>query len=341
MKIRKTMIVTLAVLCLLAIITFTALSLRDDFKYSETDKLGNTAGNLYNKGLFCDAGDRIYFSNINDNGYLYSMKKDFTDFQKHYEDMVRYINADEYYIYYSRMNNLKKEASQNVFTFYSNGIFRIEKGKHDIFMLHNLPIGTMVLYKNKLYYQYYNEGEPLMIKALDVNGASDEFIVRNDAQAVNIFKEKLYFADAGNDNLLYSIDLESNYKAPVAAIDAYLPIVTDEGTYYISNSDGYRIFRLSPDQKEKKLIADYSCCTYNVTEGGRYVFFQRDDTIGNGVYVYDSVKDEEKLILAGDYKWFNIAGNYLFFYDFAETKCYAYHKLTGELSEFKAPKIEK
>ena len=43
--------------------------------------VGNTACNLYNNGLFCADDDKIYFSNLNDGGALYSMSKDLSDFE--------------------------------------------------------------------------------------------------------------------------------------------------------------------------------------------------------------------------------------------------------------------
>ena len=67
--------------------------------------IGNTAGNLYNGGLFCEYEGRIYFSNPDDDYALYSMKTDLSDLKKLYNDYARYINVDENYVYYTRMNN--------------------------------------------------------------------------------------------------------------------------------------------------------------------------------------------------------------------------------------------
>ena len=40
--------------------------------YNKEFVLGNSAGNLYNGGLFCKQEDTIYFSNMNDDGALYT-----------------------------------------------------------------------------------------------------------------------------------------------------------------------------------------------------------------------------------------------------------------------------
>ena len=44
--------------------------------------VGNTAGNLYNSGLFCEYDGTVYFSNAADNGALYSMNVDETEVKK-------------------------------------------------------------------------------------------------------------------------------------------------------------------------------------------------------------------------------------------------------------------
>ncbi len=44
--------------------------------------LGNTAGNLLNKGLFCESDGKIYFVNPYDGNTLYSMNPDETQPEK-------------------------------------------------------------------------------------------------------------------------------------------------------------------------------------------------------------------------------------------------------------------
>lgn len=51
-------------------------------KMNEGYVTGNTAGNLYNGGLFCESEGVIYFSNLYDDGCLYSMLPDETDIKK-------------------------------------------------------------------------------------------------------------------------------------------------------------------------------------------------------------------------------------------------------------------
>ena len=55
---------------------------------NDEELVGNTAGNIYNGGLFCERDGRIYFSNDNDDGSLYVMNSNSTNFKKLHTDRL-------------------------------------------------------------------------------------------------------------------------------------------------------------------------------------------------------------------------------------------------------------
>jgi hypothetical protein len=73
--------------------------------YNDPSVLGNSSGNLFNGGLFCESDGKIYFSNPNDEGRIYSMDEDFTNFKKLSSDTGNYLNvAGKYIVYVDTMN---------------------------------------------------------------------------------------------------------------------------------------------------------------------------------------------------------------------------------------------
>ena len=68
---KKVIIGIIAILLCLAIFWGNKF-LTPETKMNQGFVNGNTAGNLYNGGLFCEYNGVIYFSNPNDNGRLYS-----------------------------------------------------------------------------------------------------------------------------------------------------------------------------------------------------------------------------------------------------------------------------
>ncbi|MBQ6128048.1 MAG: DUF5050 domain-containing protein, partial [Lachnospiraceae bacterium] len=64
------------------------------------DTIGNTSGNLNNKGLVCENDGYIYFANLADNHCLYRMTTDGNDAEKLADIPVAYINAAGDYLYF-------------------------------------------------------------------------------------------------------------------------------------------------------------------------------------------------------------------------------------------------
>ena len=69
------------------------------------DTVGNSAGNLNNKGLFCETEDKIYFANAYDNNKLYSMNLDGSEIEKIGDASVEYLCNGGNYLYYYQSSN--------------------------------------------------------------------------------------------------------------------------------------------------------------------------------------------------------------------------------------------
>ena len=304
-------------------------------RYDSSGSVGNTAANLYNLGLFCEYDGRIYFSNNNDDGLLYSMDRELGDFALICDDNVRYINVDSNYIYYSRNNNLKEQSAQTIFIFYSNGIFRISHKGKDLKMLWNQPIGSMMLYDNRLFYQYYSDGSNLSIHCMGIDGEDDVLFIDDQNPAVCIYNNRLYYTGYNSDHYLHSASVLNASAQVEAETGMYCAVVENGALYYIDLDHGYRLCRAKTDGSEVEVICPDRCCTFNVSSGGRYVYYQTDGGTDNAMYLYDRISGTTELICRGDHKWINLAGDYCFFYKYDESAVYAYKD--GKLSYFNPP----
>lgn len=306
---------------------------------STSIRQGNSAGNLYNLGLFCTDGDRVYFSNQNDQGMLYSMSRDYTDFKKLSTDCVRYINCDDNYIFYSRNNNLKDKAARSIFVFYSNGIYRINKKGKNLTMLWNEPIGSMVLYRNRVLYQRYTEGRKLTINSVGIDGKSDIELVSDDSPAVSINNGKLYFAGIRNDKKLHSVSLDSASSKVEADGCFYNPIVHNGFVYYINTDKKYKLCCSDLNGDNVSVLVSDKVSSYNFSDDFRYLYYQKDGSNDNGLFVLDMNSFESKNIMKGDFKWLNVVGNDCFFTKFDDTDSYVYSPDKG-ISLFDPPVVD-
>ena len=86
---KKKRIRLIIAIVVLVIIVGVIIFLYNTFRmrFNDTYVNGNSAGNLYNSGTFCESGDTIFFANPDDGNKLYSM------------------NADEHYVYYTRADS--------------------------------------------------------------------------------------------------------------------------------------------------------------------------------------------------------------------------------------------
>ena len=79
-------------------------------RYNDGYVNGNTAGNLYNEGYFCEKDGIVYFANPADNYCLYSMNPDGTNIKKLEDQSVSYINVDDHYIYYCKLKGKSADS---------------------------------------------------------------------------------------------------------------------------------------------------------------------------------------------------------------------------------------
>ncbi len=297
--------------------------------------VGNTAGNLYNGGLFCENGDRIYFSNPNDDYTLYSMNLQIDDFKKLYDDYARYINVDENYVFYTRMNNKKTNPTQSIFIFYSTGVFRLKKNGGSLQMISPDPCGSLLLYDNRLYYESYKDNA-LTLHRVDINKENDRKLFSDDTPVASVYGDKLYYSGNLSDQNIHYVNTSGNTAVAVET-KAYLPIALDEGIFYISTENDYNIYLVDYEDKERKCIVNRPVTWYNITTDGKYVFYNCDREDENGMYMLDREKNEETKIAEGNFKWINLAGGYCFYFDFFTEKVYAYDYVNKRLNAFIPP----
>ena len=76
-KLKNILIIIITFVILTALIVLVIMSGR--IPLNDENTVGNTAGNLNNKGYFCEYDGRVYFANAYDNYSLYSMNPDESD----------------------------------------------------------------------------------------------------------------------------------------------------------------------------------------------------------------------------------------------------------------------
>lgn len=290
--------------------------------YNSEDTAGNTSGNLFNGGLFLELNQKIYFSNLNDNGSLYSMDLALDNYKKINKDRAAYINGAGKYLYYTRMNYKNKKTTKSVFSFSNTGIYRINLNGGNTISLYENPGGLINLYGNTLYYQHYNSKEGLKLYQVGIDGNDEKKISDEPILPMTIWENSLYYTGTDKDHYIYARNLTTGNRSLVYDGNCYAPIINNNTIYFMSQADDYTIYRIEKDQETPVQIINQRCSTYNITEDGQYLYYQIDNNESNGIGSLNLTTGERTVIKEGNYKNINIAGGYVFFEDFEEHNIY-------------------
>lgn len=307
---------------------------------NEDGQLGNTAGNLYNGGLFCEYDGRIYFSNFNDDGALYSMDLTCSDVEKIATDKPAYLNIDDHYIYYARINNTKQHASSSIFDFYNVGIYRIDHDGKNTKMLYKDPAGLLSLYGNKLFYQHYTTDTGITFYSVNTDGRKETKLSDDPILPASYYDGRMYYAGALNEHGIHAKDMKTGVIYDIYDGNCYMPVATVTGIYFISLEDNYALCRIDFDGTNKTVLVDKFVSSYNISEDGNTIIYQVDGGDSNRIVALDIPTMATNTLLEGNYKNIHMTSSYVFFRDFNEQNTYAYQISTDEIRTFHPPVIE-
>lgn len=338
--IKKVLITILIIAVLIVGGVFILKSSQDDTKYTSEAQLGNSAGNLYNGGLFCEYDDEIYFSNLNDDGALYRMDPNLTNFKRISDDKVSYINANEHYIVYSRLNNKKQQLTNSLLTFNYVGIYRIDKDGSDSLMLDDSAVGLVTLYGNDIYFQHYSNEDAYSLYRVKVNGEETQQLDTNPIEPAMITNNYLYYSDTKTLSF-DSLDLESLAIDTVISDTCYMPIITDQYIYYISISKNYSLVRCDINGLNPIILVNERCCTYNITPNEQYLYYQVDNNSNNRICRLNLDTLESTTIQQGNYSNINVTNEYVFFQGFDSDVMYYMKPSSNEEPKIFNPEVKK
>ncbi|MDF2483909.1 MAG: hypothetical protein K0R46_77 [Herbinix sp.] len=315
------------VLIFLAIVTILAIGAiliynSDRTYYNDDYEVGNTSGNLYNGGLFCEQSGKIFFSNDSADGDLYVMDADLSDMKKVYEDKAVFINADDNYVYYVRANNTRESQVGNILMFFNTGVYRVNNNGKGLMAFTGNPSAYLMLRGNNLYFQRYDVEIGLFLYQYQIDGTKERLLLKDAVIPTTVIDNSLIFNGYSNDHNINAMDLSSFTYHPRLEGNYYYPIFQDNCIYYMNMDEKYKIYRMNSDGSNPTLLVNERCSTYNITNDGKYLFYQVDDGKNNRICRMNLETLASETLMEGNYKQIHVTENYVFFKDFDNTNTY-------------------
>ena len=272
---------------------------------------GNTAGNLFNNGLFCESDGTIYFANPLDQDKLYSMDLNGGNVQKICDDVVSYLNADDNYVYYAR-TNLEKASEYPLFNLDTNSLCRLTKKNGKITILDKSPCMYPALVGNYLYYMHYEKKTATTLYKVKIDGTEQEQISQTPYYPCSSKGQYIYYNGITEDHNIHQYDTVTGSKSTIYEGNCWMPILVDNNLYFMDCDDNYKLAKVDLSTKEKTTLTTDRIDCFNLS--GDYLYYQ-DNTTTQLCRVKTDGSENEALF-DGNYTHINVTSNYIFFEDF-------------------------
>ena len=316
-------IIVICVLVVIAVVVF--FFTKEEVKFNEGYVNGNTAGNLYNGGMFCEHNGTIFFANPKDNNRLYSMDANGQNLKKLSNDVANYINADDNYVYYVR-NNVGENLDYEFFSFYRNALCRIPREGGDAAILDTDPCNYAALIGNYIYYLHYDKEDASTLYKVKIDG-TDRNQVRKEAVFTCCTEGQYFYYNGTNTSgSIFRFDSTNDSSTIIYEGNCYKPTVDDNGTniYFIDGNQNNSLVHTNISFDNPTVVTTDSIDAYNVY--GSYIYYQKYDGEDSGLCMVKNDGTEYMMIMKGDFKNIHVTENYVFFTEYHSGDTYYFHR---------------
>ena len=283
--------------------------------YNSDSVSGNSSGNLFNGGLFCEYEDKIYFSNPTDEGRLYVMDSDLSNPKKLSSDTAQSINVAGKYIIYGRHNNLQEQSNENVLEVSSTGLYRMEKNGKNLKTLYDAVVNVVNLYGNQVYFTH-NDTSGITVSQIDIDKSNFKDLITQAVFPYAIAEGSLYYSGVKKDHNIYRLNLSTGETNTIYEGNTAYVTTNGDYFYYLDLENAHALTRMKLDGSEIMPLVEESTSTYNITPDGAYLYYQIDNGTNDGIYRMNMSSGSTSCLQTGHYTAIHTTSQYTFFKEF-------------------------
>lgn len=238
---------------------------------TEAVTLGNTHGNIANKGLVCGYDGWIYYSDFNNEGYLCRMKADGSDKQILLEEKCEYINVMNDYLYFKGENGFIK---------------RCKLDGSELVNLTEKYVGEIFVTSENIFYISDS------IEKIDLDGSRHESLTKEGNYFnIDICGDYIFYTELSDNFKIYAVKKDGSQQYLVME-NARAGVILGEYLYYVDMATNrYRRYNLTTGKTEANgfgtaphLVDDL---LYTNAKSGVYIYNEVNMTLKKA-YDYDN-----------------------------------------------------
>lgn len=326
---RKDTIFICILIAIIATIILCVALFTDKVAVNDPTVVGNTAGNLNNRGLFCENDGNVYFANPYDNGYLYVMNPDETGVKKLGNVSVESINADSNRIYYSLSG--KSGGSGLGYIRKATGLYSIKKNGSDSICYTQDAVGIAALSGNYLYYQHYTNTTGTDLDKICIDKSGNHTVVENMVSPASVDSGVIYYAGASEDMYLYMLNTSSDTSSVLYEHQMYAPIYQNGYIYYMDLETKYQLHRYQLSTGEDVTLTKDRVDMFNVCSD--MIYYQKDSSSPDAALMRMTTDGENpEVVMNGIFCDINTTSQYVYFHPYDSNETMYHQSLYGAVN---------
>lgn len=310
----KSTLTILSVIILILVGLIVAAVFFNRTQFNPKDVLGNTPGNLNNKGLFCEYKNKIYFSNPYDNNALYVMDSDGSNAVFLNSDQVSGINVYGNYIFYAR-NNKDNKSNFSFIQINTRSLCRTNLAGKKLNILDSEPSQHPALIGNYLYYQHLDNSTPWLYQ-VKIDGSEKKQLVKEPIIPAGISKNGLYYSKVIENLHIVHYNPITKNTSEICSENSYFIVPDEDFIYFINCNQNYTLCRYNITTKEVQQLTSERIDCFNICNN--YIYYQTAEKNNYGLFRCEKDGSNPTLIKKGVFTNINVTSKMIFFQEFRQ-----------------------
>lgn len=261
------------------------------------NQVGNTSGNIFNRGLASLQGNTIYFRS-NDGGSLYEADLDSGELKMISTDSVLFTNVSGESIYYCN-----EDDSGRIYRIGTDGAGRVP--------VTSIGASHLFLVEDWLYFIGIDDSQ---IYRGSARGGDLQLIIDESTKTIFVNDEWIYFV-SNKDNNLYRTNDEGSVLEKIIDSPICCPSLDNGWIFFADYSEGSKLSKIRTDGSDKQVLTDHRVSYVNTAEGWVYYAAVDEEFALNRIR---SDGTERTILINGPVKDINIVDNWIIYINQAD-----------------------